>query len=99
MNKGWKKTGRKFVDGSKNSNCRGVVSWCVTYYPAETSEKIERSASFDADFGVNEEAQSHWITRKADLRPLRTIRAELDKFEDACLAAIEQVEKSNAKSK
>jgi hypothetical protein len=49
-----------------------------------------------AEFGVNDEAKSHYIDRKEELRPLYKLQAELNRFIMECEAALLQVKEYNA---
>ena len=57
------------------------------------------NAHCEADMEINKEALNHHVHRKADLRPLRQMRKQLDTFEDLCVKALAEVEEYNAKSK
>jgi len=97
--KAWTKTGRKFLN-TEASGCVSTVSWRVAFTPGQpdSTHKWARKAAVEAEFGVSEDACSHYITRKGDLRPLRNLRAELDKFEQHCSAAFADMEKADGKA-
>ena len=98
MKKSWSKKGRRFLNGG-DATCFGAVSWYVDYSaPAKNHKGEMMKAAWDAEFGVNKEGMSHWITRKGELRPLQALRTELDKFEEQVRKAIADTEEANGKT-
>jgi len=96
--KGWRKSNKCFLQPPTNG-CLAAVSWeaGVEYYGMKKgNDKWE--AHVACELSLNRDALSHWVSRKADLKPLRAMRRELDAFEEACSQAITEVEQYNAKS-
>jgi len=91
--KGWKKQGRRLINPI-NKTCMGVVQWTV-----QVEYWNDGECHIWADFAVNEDGRFLNMNRKADLRILRGLRAELDKYEEAFEEALEEKEAHNAASK
>jgi hypothetical protein len=91
------KQGRAFLNTPK-SNCTAAVRWnaSLDYWEVKASEGIK--ARVNGEIALTEEALSHWVGRKADLRALRNMRRELDAFEDALVEFFAKAEEYNAKS-
>lgn len=87
-------TRRKFVG---NGNCMGAVSWEVSYGEGWNHKKRDRWC-FDAEFNVSDSAQGHYVSRKADLRPLYRMQKELNDFIEELESAVKAVEEHNAES-
>lgn len=102
--KGWTKRNREFLNVA-GSGCMAGVSWnaSLSYMKkwdkkGEELIKDEYIACAEGEIEINREGQTHFINRKADLRPIRTMKRELLKFEEACEAALKEAEEYNAKS-
>lgn len=102
--KGWRVSNKVFLQPPQNG-CMAAVGWEVTLEYWNDCEKISGTktgvykANVHAELNLTDEAKGHYVNRKADLRPLRKMRKELDAFEDACVKAIGEAEEYNAKSK
>ena len=101
--KGWIESNKEFLQPPKNP-CMAAVGWEVGLeFYADRDDKGKKNgkynASVQAELSITDEAKNHYVNRKADLRPLRKMRKELDDFEDACIKALFEKEKYNAKSK
>jgi hypothetical protein len=92
-----RKARRKFVG---NAECMGAVGWSVTYGKGffKKGSKQEGNWDWDGEFGVSRDASSHYVTRKADLKPLMRMQKELADFIKECEIALKKVEEHNAKS-
>lgn len=99
--KGWTKRSRVFLN-SPASGCMAGVSWYVILeYSKEWDNKALKRldtyvASVSSEIHINDEGQVHYISRKADLRPLRAMRKELDAFEEAVQQALTEAEEYNS---
>jgi hypothetical protein len=60
--------------------------------------KLPREWSLSAELNISEDAQSHYIHRKADMRALYRMQKELDAFITATEQAFKDVEEGNAES-
>ena len=112
MKKGWTKRNRKFLNVA-GSGCMAGVAWQVSYRAPKAIPKRETEfydevdrlskrrakAHWSGSCQMNEEAQEHYVSNKAGLRPIQTMQRELRAFEDACKLAIKDVEEANAESK
>ena len=102
--KGWVKRNVTFLQPPATS-CMAAVSWrvCVEYWQqwdkSGDKKTVEYQCNVAAELNINDEAKAHYVGRKADLRPLRKMRKELDAFEDACVQALVEAEEYHAKSK
>ncbi len=110
--KAWTKRNITFLQPPSHG-CFGAVAWRVAYIPPKdvpkkdqefyeddelTVSKRQAKARMDAECSINDEAQNHYVHRKADLRALQNMRRELNKFEETCEKAMQQVEEANAES-
>lgn len=107
--KGWVKRNRAFLN-TPTSGCMAGVSWQVMlsyhkdYKELVNAKKENRDplpiymAEMEANININEEGRNQYVSRKADLRPLRVMRKELDAFESACEQALIEAEEYNAAS-
>jgi hypothetical protein len=98
--KKWTKRNRRFLN-SLDSGCVGAVSWEVTFQPGdpESKNKWGQTSDCDASLSINDEARHLYVTRRGHLRTLQNMRAELDKFEDACVQALADKETHDAPCK
>lgn len=97
----FKKQGRVFLNVLDKS-CTAACVWQVeiwTYGDALNPKKKKTKPNIEAEFGVNREGQSFYVSRKADLRPLQALQRELNKFNQAYEEAEILLEEMNAKSK
>ncbi len=70
-----------------DQECLAAVRWKVeVYYNTET-----KKAEVNGDITVTEEGRSHWVCRRADLRPIRTMRRIIDAFEGAVMDAYQWI--------
>lgn len=109
--KSWKKRGRAFLQPPA-SECMAGVSWRVAYVapkliPAaerkyyeddERTDERHAKARMSACILINEEGKEHYVSRKGDLRAIQNMRRELNKFEELCEKALQDVEEANAES-
>lgn len=66
----------------RDVNCMAAVHWNVeVWYNRE-----KKTGEISAQININDEGRSHWVSRKAELKPIRTMRRVLNEFE----AAVEQ---------
>lgn len=62
-----------------DKRCVAAASWSVeVWYNAD-----KQKASLKAEIFINEEGQTHFISRRADLKPIRTMTRTLNQFEQA----------------
>lgn len=66
--------------------CRYQV---LVYYNDST-----KAAEISGEITITEEGRSHWVSRKAHLRPIRTMRRVLDAFEEAVQEAYTWIEEN-----
>lgn len=66
--------------------CRYQV---LVYYNEKT-----KAAEISAEITISDEGRSHWVSRKAHLRPIRTMRRILDAFEEAVQEAYTWIEEN-----
>ena len=98
--KGWTKRNRAWLN-TPASCCMAGVSWNAgDYYSKEWDKDLQTrddkyTCVITAEISINDEAKNHYVSRKADLRPLRAMRKELDAFEEACLEACQEAEDYN----
>lgn len=94
--KGWKKNNKCFLQSPTNP-CLAVVGWevSVEYIAYDRKEDGKPTAYVSCEISISDEGKHQYVSRKADLRPLRVMRRELDAFEEACLKAITEVEQYN----
>lgn len=100
--KGWRVSSKTFLQPPQNG-CMAAVGWevQVEYWNNRDDDKKKDgtyTANVHAEMNLTDEAKGHYVQRKADLRPIRKMRKELDAFEDACVKAIAEAEDYNAKS-
>ena len=63
----------------RDVNCMAAAMWSVeVYYDRET-----KTAEVHAQININDEGTCHYVARKADLKPVRTMRRVLNEFEAA----------------
>lgn len=93
--KKWRKTGRKFLNPSKE--CTAAVMYVVEVSPHWNKKKDE--FRMNGDLTMTRDATNHYVQRKADLRPLYNMQKELAVFIELCEIALKEVEEYNAKSK
>lgn len=93
--KKWTRRSKKFIGPA---DCLAAVQWDVTVSKDSYLKAIEDKdgLTLEANFCVNEEARSHWVSRKADLRPLYKVQKELNAFLKAAEEGLKKVEESNA---
>lgn len=99
--KGWRKSSKKFLQPPTNQ-CMAAVGWEVSLQFWEQRDGTWE-ASAHGELSQSREAENHYCNRRADLRPLRAMRKEIDIFEDHMMTAIMQAdeynkEQGNAKS-
>lgn len=92
------KEGRAFLN-ARDKSCQAVVTWQVLLYPKFTEENYSEPPHISGSFSTNEEGQSHYVSRRGDLRPLQVLQRELNKFNQAYDEAEKMLEELNAKSK
>ena len=101
--KGWVKRNRAWIN-SPASGCMAGVSWYVSLeYHREWDRQVKErmdtyTASVNSEIEINDDAQRHYVSRKADLRPLRAMRKELDAYEETALQALTEAEEYNESS-
>ena len=95
--KKWTKRNKQFVGAP---TCLGAVQWDVTVDKGYCMDKMDDTDKYevDANFQINEEARSHWVHRKADLRPMYKIQKNLNDFITTCEKALAETGEHNAKS-
>jgi len=91
--KKWTKRERKFLNPSKD--CLAAVSWHVDFTPGkpDSEHKWNRKTWIEAELSVTDEGKAHFVTRRADLRPVRNMIKELQAFEAMCTKAFDDKEK------
>jgi hypothetical protein len=92
--KAWVKENRIFMN-AYDKGCDAVLYWRVEVL---ASYKDPDKAQWAAEFATPSHGGNLWATRKAELRPMRTIQVEINKFNDAVEEAQRRVEEHNAKS-
>ncbi len=108
--KKWIKQNRRFLNTPK-SGCLGAVSWEVSCYQEkdhalisaaradnmsqEDIKKLPKKWAMDGSMEINRDAQTHYINRKANMRPVYAMQKELNDFVAECEAAIKDVEEGN----
>ncbi len=111
--KKWSKRSRVFLN-HPSTGCLGAVKWDVnvhqqrdwsalTILEEETIsrkavKKLPKTWGFNAEMEINRDAQTHFVSRKADLRALKTMQRELNEFIRLTEKALKDVEIANAKS-
>jgi hypothetical protein len=63
----------------RDVGCMAAVNWSVDVYYSDKDNKAEVNAQIQ----INDEGQCHWIARRADLKPVRTMTRVLNQFQDA----------------
>ena len=84
---------RVWLNSSKN-NCMAALNWYVTVGWDWRKGNDDR-LNLDAEFSVNDEGQTHWVTRRAELRPLYKVQKELNAFLTECEAQLTLIEEHN----
>jgi len=92
------KNSRRFLN-TPSSGCLGAVSWSVGVTPHWNKKKHPNEMTFDAEINVNGDAKGHYVERRAGLRPVKILYAEIGKFIQEAEAALDLMEKNNGKSK
>lgn len=92
--KKWTKFSRRFIG---NADCMAAVSWRCHAGP-HWNHKKNGKWQMEAEFGVTEEGRHHYISRKADMKPLYRFRDELNRFIELAEQALDDEAKANAKS-
>jgi len=92
--KGWRKASKKFLQ-PPNNDCMAAVGWTVSLEYWEQKEKGTWEACAHGEMSQTEEARNHYVSRRADLRPVRAMRKELDAFEEYMLKAITEADEYN----
>lgn len=87
---------RTFINQAKNSTCTAHLYWLVT---VEADWKDKDKAHWTAEFTGSDGLSLYACDRKGELRPMKVVQREINKFNDACEAAQLMVEEHNAKSK
>jgi hypothetical protein len=89
--KKWTKQNRVFMN-TKDKQCTDAISWYVEFY-INTKDKAGFSGEINGPRYL-----AHYISERKDLAPLKVMRAELDKFEEALMKAVTDSEEYNAPS-
>ena len=101
--KKWTQQVRRFLNSPK-SGCLGAVSWQVACYPERKWNRKDKKWgaikgwTMNGDITINDDAQTHYVERKAHLRPLYAMQKELNDFIYNCETALKDAEERNAKS-
>lgn len=97
---------REFLNTAK-SGCMGAVAWHVALKQQQSYEyfadggyveKGDKKWEVNACIDINRDAQSHYVSRRAHLRPLYKMHRQLTDFINACETALSEAEEGNAKS-
>lgn len=110
--KKWTKRNRVFLN-APSSGCFAGVAWQVSTHQErdwsgvsvseETVDnfdpkKLPKKWTMNGSIEINREAQTHYVSRKGNLRALYKMQRELDQFIELCEKALKDAEKANAKS-
>jgi hypothetical protein len=110
--KKWTKRNRVFLNAPA-SGCFAGVAWSVALEEQvdwrHITDKEAAADDFDpkkkpkkwvvdAHMEINREALEHYVSRKANLRALKNMQRELNRFVALCEKALRDAEKANAKS-
>jgi hypothetical protein len=78
-----------------STSCAAACFWNVQVDKAWNTNEFPNEYRVSGEFSVNDEGKSHYIDRKADMRPLYKLQEELRRFIDECELAILQVKEHN----
>ena len=91
--KAWKKESRTYLN-AYDKGCDAVLYWCVEVH-SHYNPKMKGKAIWAAELVLPRHGGSVYATRKAELRPLRAMQQEINKFNDAVEHAMALVEAHN----
>lgn len=75
------------------TECMAAVGWHVQVHKSWNPEK--KTMQMHGEITINQEGQTHYVSRKADLRALYNMRKELDRFINECETALKDVKEHN----
>lgn len=90
-----RKSRRKFLGPA---DCVGAIGWWVGVREHWDYINHPNKMMLEGEIRITDDAQTHWVSRKADVKPLYRMRDELDAFITELEQAFKDVEDHNAKS-